>query len=1183
MSSSPVAQRIQSVKGRPVDHAAIAKEAVALAADLLHEAQKHISHKDRVQAEKMARMMTDANGKALTLALADQVFRAHKPSRIASQFTHLIHSYGVPGYLPFTERVLMRLGAFGAPILPGVVMPAVTEELREQSSQVILPSESARLKPHQERRRAAGTRLNLNQLGEAILGEEEAQHRLETNLKLLASPETEYISVKISAVFSQLNTLAFDDTVVEIQKRLRALYRAAQQHSFKRADGTTATKFVNLDMEEYRDLHLTAEAFKRTLMEPEFLKLKAGIVLQAYLPDSSAVHHDLTEWAKARVAAGGATIKIRIVKGANLAMERVEASSHGWEQAPYYTKADVDANFKRMVHYGCIPENARAVQIGVASHNLFDLAYALLLRSACGVEEFVELEMLEGMANHQAAAVQDAAHGLLLYAPIVSKDDFHSAIAYLVRRLDENTSEENFLHDLFGLEVDTPNWKKQADWFLESVKRANEVKIGPNRTQNRETEKRTSPGDRPFDNEPDTDWTLKPNRDWVNAIIEKARTADPEKIPLQIGGEFITNDYAGIGRDPARPGVEAYRYTFADDALIERAIDTAQNALPAWSARPVSERRDLLLKAAAALAQRRGELIAAAMLDGGKAVHESDPEISEAIDFANYYARAFDDASVYEGVTPTPLGIITITPPWNFPIAIPCGGALAALMAGNTVLFKPASDTVLCGWRLLNILWDAGIPREVLQFVTPARGAGKKLVADSRIAGVILTGASETADKFLDFRPSLRLFAETGGKNSLIITANADHDQAVKDLVKSAFGHCGQKCSAASLAILEAEVYDNPAFMKQLRDATVSLRVGPAWNTANVMTTLIHEPDETLKRGLTTLDAGEEWLLEPRMLDNNPCLWTPGIKRGVKPGSWYQQTECFGPVLGLVRADNLGHAIEIANSVKYGLTTGLHTLDDREISVWRDKIQAGNLYINRVITGAIVRRQPFGGWKASVYGPGAKAGGPNYVAQFCTWQQTTLPKNTAPLPTERVSEMEALSKWVGDGDAAMVSAAAGHFEYVRKTEFSVEHDPSKIHGEYNHFRYRPQPGVIIRATDGTSKADIALALLAARTAGIPAVLSMPQDLGVPAIRNVQVSVEAEDALAGRLERGITETVFRPLGDVSEKLLRAANKAHLAYVPGKPVANGRLEIRACYREQAVSHCYHRYGNIIPPPQ
>ncbi|MBK8430775.1 MAG: aldehyde dehydrogenase family protein [Chloroflexi bacterium] len=292
-------------------------------------------------------------------------------------------------------------------------------------------------------------------------------------------------------------------------------------------------------------------------------------------------------------------------------------------------------------------------------------------------------------------------------------------------------------------------------------------------------------------------------------------------------------------------------------------------------------------------------MVGAAVLDGGKAIPEADPEVSEAIDFANYYARALDLAeSELADVQMAPLGTVLITPPWNFPIAIPCGGVLAGLMAGNTVIIKPAPEAVLVAWEMCKALWEAGIPKEALQFVpTTDDEVGRSLVTDGRINAVILTGAHSTGRMFLGWKPDLRLLAETSGKNSLIISGMADHDQAIKDLVKSAFGHNGQKCSAASLAVLEAEVYDNPAFLRQLRDATASLHVGSAWELSSKVTPIIREPGAELARGLTQLDEGESWLLEPKMVDGNPNLWSPGIKLGVKRGSWYHQNECFGPHL----------------------------------------------------------------------------------------------------------------------------------------------------------------------------------------------------------------------------------------------------------------------------------------------
>jgi len=1179
MKKSSIQERLSHVKSQKLSDTEIAELAVDLAQEILTAANAQQKLSERYQGWKMARMMHDPMGKTLTLAMADQVFRSPSESRSASQFRYLIDEYGIPTYLPLHEQVAMRLGAAASAVIPDVVMPAITWRMRAESSEVILPSEDSKLLPHLKKRKSQGIRMNINQLGEAILGEEEAEKRIQQVISRLESPDCEYISVKISAIFSQINLVAYDHTLEEIKVRLRRLYRTAQANPFTLPNGKTTPKFVNLDMEEYRDLHLTCDAFKQVLMEEEFLNLRAGIVLQAYLPDSFEVQKDLTAWAKDRLAQGGASIKIRIVKGANLAMEQVESSLHDWELAPYTTKADVDANYKRMVHYGCQPENAQVVQLGIASHNLFEIAYAMLLRAQFGVEEYVEFEMLEGMANHQARAVRDVIGSLLLYAPVVKKEDFHSAIAYLVRRLDENTAEENFLHDLFGMQPGDASWEKQRQMFLTACARRNDVSTEPARKQNRATEVNELNLDAPFRNAADTDWSLRHNMRWILDIVKHYRATPIEPIPVQIGGEFIHTPQTQVGRDPSCPDKEAYRFSGTDSEGIERALQCATEAQPAWENLPIKERARILKQVGVELANARGECIAATMLDGGKAASEADSEVSEAIDFANYYADSLNDPAFFDGTTPKAMGTIVITPPWNFPFAIPCGGVLAALMAGNSVILKPASEAVLSSWTMIQTLWKAGIPKENLQFVMCAdRSAGRKLLTDPRCSGVILTGGYSTARMFQDWRPKMRLFAETSGKNALIITSAADPDQAIKDLVKSAFGHSGQKCSAASLAIIEADLYDSPHFMRQLRDAAASLKVGPSSDPASVATPVIHTPDADLARAQTTLDDNEQWLLKPEMVDGNPCLWSPGIKKDVAPDSWYRCTECFGPVLGLIRADNLAHAIRIQNDSDFGLTGGIHTLDDREIAIWKEQVEVGNAYINRSITGAIVQRQPFGGWKNSVFGPGSKAGGPNYVSLFAEWSQNELPQNTSEVSSS-VSELLAKTTALLPNDSETLQATAGSYAKAWKDEFSIEHDPSQLHGESNHFRYRAYPRILVRA-NGMSDLQLTQVALAALTCGIAMEISVQKV--TPLIKNLPCKVveESERALIKRLPSIAKQYGILRVLSPSDDLQRAANNCALQTITAPPLANGRLELLNYLREQSISETTHRYGNVIP---
>ncbi|HUK62957.1 MAG TPA: bifunctional proline dehydrogenase/L-glutamate gamma-semialdehyde dehydrogenase, partial [Dongiaceae bacterium] len=949
-------------------------------------------------------------------------------------------------------------------------------------------------------------------------------------------------------------------------------------------------KFINLDMEEYRDLDLTVTAFREVLDEPEFLPLSAGIVLQAYLPDSFRAQCALTEWARGRRARGGAPIKLRIVKGANLAMERIEAAIHGWPQAPYETKVEVDANYTRMLEYGCRPEHAEAVHLGVASHNLFDIAYGFVLRETHGVQRWVEFEMLEGMANHQARAVRERAGGLLLYAPVVRAEDFHSAIAYLVRRLDENTAPENFLRHVFDLEPGSPAWIAERDRFLAAFHRRAGLSDAPRRTQDRRQDAaaprlawtvRTR-----FENDPETDWTLAANRAWIAEIHRRWRTHTLEAVALVIDGVAEPGATEGAKRDPSHPARIAYRFALAGRAQVDRALDIARTAQPAWVARGTEERAAVLEACAAELGRRRGELIGAMMLDGAKTATEADVEVSEAVDFAHYYARSlrqtWDELHECRG---EPLGVVVVAPPWNFPLSIPAGGVLAALAAGNTVVLKPALEAVLVGRGLADCLWNAGVPGKVLQFLPcPEDEIGRGLVTDPRVGGVILTGSVETARLFLGWRPDLPLFAETSGKNAIIVTALADRDQTIRDLVRSAFGHNGQKCSAASLAICEAEVYEDADFRRQLRDAAASLAVGSAWEPTSRVTPLTQPPGAALRRAFTVLDAGEEWLLEPRESADNPQLWSPGIKLGVRPGSFFHRTECFGPVLGLMRAENLDEAIELANAQPFGLTSGIQTLDDREITRWVDRVEAGNLYVNRPVTGAIVGRQPFGGWKASSVGPGAKAGGPNYVLQLARWHQVALPLLPRDvLPEPAASLLERCLAVLPDPDThALLTASAASYVHAWRAHFGREHDPSAIRGERNAFRYRPCRSVIVRGTTGAHLCQIALA---ACVTGTPLTVSLSSDARPWAwladLPGVELVVEAEAGFAERLaHRGDAERV-RAWERISTAARAAANAAGVTVIDVPVLATGRLELRWYLREQTVSRTLHRYGNVIEP--
>lgn len=442
-----------------------------------------------------------------------------------------------------------------------------------------------------------------------------------------------------------------------------------------------------------------------------------------------------------------------------------------------------------------------------------------------------------------------------------------------------------------------------------------------------------------FSNTPDTDPDLPGNREWGREIAGRM-------VPSQLGVTLVESS------------------RIADQNHLDEVIERGVKAADSWQDLGADERARILYRAGERLEAHRADLLEVMGSECGKTLDQGDPEVSEAIDFANYYGMLGQLLEQVDGAEAQPQKLIAVIPPWNFPVAIPAGGVLSALAAGSSVIIKPASNSARSGAVMVEALWEAGVPRDVLQFVQFAdRTLGSALVADPRVDRLILTGAYETALAFRELRRDLPILAETSGKNAIIVTPNADLDLAARDVAASAFGHAGQKCSAASLVVLVGSVATSRRFRAQLLDAVRSLAVGTPEHLDTQMGTIITAPDGKLLRGLTTLGPGESWAIQPEPLDsgsplafdknNRNKLWSPGVRDGVSRGSEYHLTEYFGPILGIMTAKSLDEAIDIVNEVDYGLTSGLHSLDREDLEVWLRRIQAGNLYVNRGITGAI--------------------------------------------------------------------------------------------------------------------------------------------------------------------------------------------------------------------------------------
>ncbi|MGM0624184.1 MAG: proline dehydrogenase family protein, partial [Campylobacterota bacterium] len=799
-------------------------EAIELAAKWQNRATELVSDFDRDFYKKMNTMLKYPKDKALLIELMDQAFRTSNNARVADQILFLFQKHGMAHFFTTKDRMLLWLFENFGKLFPDLSVPIFVNQIRDDTKTVVIKGESEPFNAHLQKRKSEGTRVNVNLIGEVVMGEAEAEDRVQKYIDAMHNPNIDYLSIKISTIFSQINALDFDATVDTLVAKLTRIYEAAQKNPYTKPDGEQENKFINLDMEEYRDLAITVAVFKKTLEQPQFKNFYAGIVLQAYLPDSYAWQQDLTQWAKERVKNGGSPVKVRLVKGTNMEMEETEASQKHWQMVTYTEKVDTDANYKRMARYALQPQNAQAVHLGTASHNLFELAYAVTMAKHYGSSQYLTLEMLEGMSESARLAIKEITQQVILYAPTASKEQFTNAIAYLVRRLDENTGEDNFIRYSFGLTVGSDDWEKQKQIFLESLKREESTFKGVKRDQDRLNEKWDDFDKSAYDTgeyiaQADTDFVLPNNHIWAKDIVKKwkkSKDSELETVPVVVGGEELIGERKikeVIDKSQLQSGVLAGKFALADADDINKAVEVAKADIDGWRDKSHRQRHEMLKKAAIKVRQHRGDLLGVAAAEVGKVFSETDVEVSEAVDFTEFYPHSVAYFDKYPNLEFAPKGVGVVVPPWNFPVAIPLGGVAASLAAGNTVIIKPASVAVMTAYEMCKCFWEAGISKNTLQFLPcPGSLAGKELIPNKDIDYLILTGGEDTAANMLETRADLFLTAETGGKDATIVTAMSDRDQAIKNVCHSAFSNSGQKCSATSLLILEEEVYNDRGF-----------------------------------------------------------------------------------------------------------------------------------------------------------------------------------------------------------------------------------------------------------------------------------------------------------------------------------------------------------------------------------
>src|SRR5437867_10418532 len=909
----------------------------------------------------------------MTLSMRDERFKVQLfrfvdvlPSLRRSReiIEHLNEYFSDDGFGP-----LVNAGVRLARILPWVTGQILRWNVSGMARQFIAGKNPDDVMPTLRKRRAQKIGFTVDLLGEAVVSEADADEYAARYLDLLEKLARETkswtdplgknselfpvvnLSVKISALYSQINPADPADAIAHLAPKLRPLLRRARE----------VGAFINFDMESYAHKNTTLELFKTIFREEEFKNWPhAVIVIQAYLRDSDADLRDLIEWGRKR----GTRFAVRLVKGAYWDYETTKSLQNGWDCPVYFQKPESDANFETLTRL--LLENESIVTAAFGSHNVRSIAHAQAFADELGIDPSrFEFQLLYGMAGPIKRALVEMGYRVREYCPVGA---LLPGMAYLVRRLLENTSNEGFLRAKFAENVSAKELLRDP---RDLIKPAIAGIGDPGGVASSDGKNSASLDIAPADvyrNSPLVNFVYKDSQEKMQGALREVRKRFGEKYPLVIGGEKVWTDQLTPSVNPSAPDEIVGYGSEAGIPEAERAVKAAREAFGKWSRTPFEERAHLLERAADIMERRRYELSAVEVFEVGKPWNEADGDIREAIDFCRFYAqqmRRLGRPKLTQRVPGEdsyhhywPRGVTFVIAPWNFPIAILCGMASAGVVTGNTVIMKPSEQSIVCGAMLMQVFEEAGVPSGVLNFLSGHGSViGAHLVDHKDVDLIAFTGSREVGLKIWESagitrpgqRELKRVICEMGGKNAMIVDSDADLDEAIVDSIYSAFGYQGQKCSALSRLIVLEENYDR--VMERLIPAAASLRVGNPEEPGIMVGPVIDEA--AYRRILDYIEVGKSeatLAYQAKDLPRQGYFIPPTIFTDVKPNMRIAREEIFGPVLSVLKVRDLDEALEVANGSDYALTGGFFSRSPANIERVKAQLAAGNGFINHSLT-----------------------------------------------------------------------------------------------------------------------------------------------------------------------------------------------------------------------------------------
>lgn len=1140
MGNLDITARLTKAKQRKWDDRTLAQQAAELAQEMLLESRKEMRSDERTLLSALHRMVTDEKNRDFVRNLCSRVFQLSNPVEQAENLRHCITEYGgVPNIFSTMGKLRFKAASMAAGSMQSAAIAEVQRVFHATFGGLTLPTQLDKVDKYVKECAKSNTTPALLPLVPDVFGNKSAGRYLHNLEAVLQKQKGVGIVVQPQRLCPSLSPYAPNQGANELADILRNLLQLSLKNGEKRP--------VIIQYGNSLLLNVVVEAFKLAMSAPECRKAEACLELPAYLKNSPAVLRDLTDWASNRAAKGGTPIKILLVKGSHLTPEQELSFRHGNANPVSTSKAETETRFKNLVHTA-ISAGEKIITPIIGTHNIFDMAYALLDWGRCGRSGLPEFCFIAGLADHLGRMLGKEGAKVIQTMGVTTETDAVGFDTYLLDLVQELARPDGFLAAGPTPETNSMGWGKLRQQFLASLS-------GREETTNRHGSHQTAVTT--FTATPLDKLTDRARFDQLMHAAVQEHERRQETIPLVINNERLETPLTCIRRSLSALGMEDYRFDALDFNAVEKLLDTATFA--AIQIQPQQEDLRLnLLKVARELEKQETEIIALLMRDAGFTIEEADIELRNAIDACRFYEWAAISPGLQDGTQVTPLGVVVVATDRVHPLAHAMSGIAAAWVSGNVVIYKPSCHTMLVARKLVDIMQQAGMeaPRLLLA-PCPDNQIGDRLMNDKRVNGLIFYGSSTHISNFRKTSPLRPVLSCGTGHTIAYLASSADWHQAIADLTHTAFSRAGQSHQAPHIVLVHAEIYDNQAFIHALKDTVNSIKAAPVHREGAHIGPLATRTSSLQKQLLTRIEKNETWLVQPHIEEMGSQIWSPGVRTGVLPNSDFVRDAHNIPVIGLIRVNDTATATALQRDLCGGLSAIIYSQDEAEITTWSQQVNAGNVAINCCPLpqpGVL----PLGNNSAGCPKPDFH----NFLSALGTWQEIARPQHRSPQRNIPFAPWEALSPKPTPDETTRLGAAADSIAYWWGKEFGIEHTLCASPALTTTLIYRPV-NICLRAENTMSDIDLSIMLMAALKAGCRVLLStanlrpwMPralEHLGVTI--QVESREEYENRFAAMASEGFR--VRDTAADDNTKLAAAHARLHLS--DDSVLANARLEM------------------------